>query len=88
MRPKRLLNRLQAGSFNNVSFTDFVQLLEALGFQLREHRGGSHSMYKHPAIGEKMNVQPLRNGDAKPYQIRQLVRLIERYDLSLEDRDA
>jgi hypothetical protein len=31
-----------------------------------------------------MNLQPMR-GQAKPYQVRQLLKLVERYDLKLED---
>ena len=44
---------------------------------------GSHRIYSHPAIPELINLQEL-NGQAKPYQIRQALRLIERYNLTLE----
>lgn len=43
---------------------------------------------KRPAllrISELVNLQSIR-GQAKPYQVRQLMRLVERYDLRLEDR--
>ncbi len=46
---------------------------------------GSHEIYAHPSITELVNLQKIR-GQAKPYQLRQLLRLIERYDLRLEDR--
>ena len=37
-----------------------------------------------PAIQELANFQDVK-GEAKPYQIRQFLRLIERYNLKLED---
>ena len=46
---------------------------------------GSHQIYSHPSILEMINLQEVK-GQAKPYQRRQLVRLVERYDLRLEDR--
>jgi predicted RNA binding protein YcfA (HicA-like mRNA interferase family) len=67
VNPERLLKRLQRGSFNNVRFGDLVRLVEALGFELRGQRG-SHRIYRHRTYREKVNLQPLRNGDAKPYQ--------------------
>ena len=38
----------------------------------------------HPTIPELVNLQDV-GGQAKPYQIRQVLRLIERYNLKLED---
>jgi hypothetical protein len=35
---------------------------------------------------ELLNLQETR-GQAKPYQVRQLLRLIERYDLKLESKE-
>jgi predicted RNA binding protein YcfA (HicA-like mRNA interferase family) len=56
-------------------------LAEALGF---EYVGGegSHRIYAYPGQPEQLNLQPL-NGQAKPYQLRQLLRLIDRYGLAL-----
>jgi hypothetical protein len=45
---------------------------------------GSHNVFTHPAIRELVNLQEIR-GQAKPYQIRQLLKLVERYNLRLED---
>ncbi len=67
----------------NVSFTDMQRLVEAFGFELRR-TSGSHHVFVHPNISELLNLQEVR-GQAKPYQIRQFVRLVERYALNLED---
>lgn len=58
--------------------------MEALGFELlRVH--GSHHIFRHPQVHELVNLQQVR-GQVKPYQIRQFLRIVERYALSLEDR--
>jgi len=78
---RRLLRRLSQGSLNNVRFSDLVDLAEGLGFRLARTKG-----FAHPSIPEMVNLQNT-NGEAKPYQIRQLLRLVERYNLMLEDRE-
>lgn len=81
MRAERLLVRLRAGDLANVDFGDFERLLEALGFELRRVRG-SHRVYAHPALPGALSIQP-RGGQAKPFQVRQLLRWVERYNLEL-----
>ena len=38
----------------------------------------------HPDVPEQVNLQEVE-GEAKPYQIRQVLRLVERYNLRLEE---
>ncbi|MFH1038971.1 MAG: type II toxin-antitoxin system HicA family toxin [PVC group bacterium] len=60
-----------------------VALVEAFGFILsRTH--GSHHIFAHREIPELINLQNVK-GKVKPYQIRQFLKLVERYDLLLED---
>ena len=68
----------------NVAFADLRSLVEDLGFELRRV-SGSHHIFAHPDIPELLNLQDAQ-GQAKPYQVRQLLRLIERYDLKLESK--
>ena len=82
MDPERLLARLARGDLANISFSDMRRLVESFGFELRRTRG-SHHMFVHPEVPELLNLQEVR-GEAKPYQIRQFLRLVERYALSLE----
>ena len=84
MNPRRLLARVARGDLANVSFSDMRRLVEAFGFELRR-TSGSHHVFVHPDISELLNLQDVR-GQAKPYQIRQFVRLVERYALTLEDQ--
>ena len=79
-RRQQLLRRLLSGS-RNIRFADVVACAEAFGFQL-SRVSGSHHIYVHPATLELVNLQNVK-GQAKPYQVGQLLRLIERYDLQL-----
>jgi len=79
---KRLLQRLAQGALQNVAFRDMVSLVEGFGFRL-QRTTGSHHIFVHPNVPELVNLQDVR-GEAKPYQIRQFLRLVERYSLRLD----
>lgn len=81
MNSHKLLKRISSGEVRNVSFSDLVKLVEGLGFELSRIRG-SHHVFVHPDISELVNLQDVK-GQAKPYQVRQLLKLIERYNLRL-----
>ncbi|MGH8917575.1 MAG: type II toxin-antitoxin system HicA family toxin [Actinomycetes bacterium] len=85
MNPRSLLDRLAHGQLTNVRFADAQRLAEALGFELDRVRG-SHHIYRHPGIGQRINLQA-RGGQAKPYQLRQLLDLVERHALRLKEND-
>lgn len=82
MDRRRLLRRLSQGAFNNVAFADMIDLVDGFGFSLARV-SGSHHIFLHPDIPELLNLQSVA-GQAKPYQIRQFLRLVERYNLKLE----
>lgn len=83
MNAKKLLARLAAGHVRNVSFRDFAALVTAFGFRLARTEG-SHHIYEHELLRELLNLQDVR-GEAKAYQIRQFLRLVERYNLVLKE---
>ena len=83
MNRRLLLRRLVRGATRNVAFPDMVDLIEGFGFRLSRVRG-SHHIFMHPGIPELLNLQEVR-GQAKPYQIGQFLRLVERHDLTLEE---
>ncbi len=82
MDERRFLNHLARGAVADVG--DLCRLAEGLGFELRRV-SGSHHVYVHPDVPELINLQAA-HGQAKPYQVRQLLRLVERYDPGLEDK--
>ena len=82
MDPRRLLARLARGDLANVSFSDMQRLVEAFGFEPKR-TSESHHIFVLPDVPELLNLQEVR-GQAKPYQIRQFLRLVERYALSMK----
>jgi len=82
MKPRKLLDKILAGS-SNIPFRDFCRLVEAFGFRL-SRINGSHHIFTHQDVAELVNAQDVKGG-AKPYQIRQFLKLVEEYNLSLED---
>lgn len=84
VNPARLLRRLERGALTNVGFRDITGLVEAFGFRLRRV-SGSHHIYARPGVPELVNLQEVK-GQAKPFQIRQFLRLVERYSLTMEER--
>ena len=81
-KKQKLLQRLLTGS-KNVRFSDVQVVVEAFGFQLARI-SGSHHIYVHPDMPDLINLQDV-NGKAKPYQIKQFLEIVERYNLELEN---
>jgi predicted RNA binding protein YcfA (HicA-like mRNA interferase family) len=77
---KKTLEAARAGS-GNIRFRAMVSLLESLGFRLARV-SGSHHIFVHPSVPELVNLQDV-NGKCKPYQVRQVLALVERYNLTL-----
>ena len=84
MNKQKLLAKALAGS-KNLRFTEAVALAEAFGYRLARTKG-SHHIFVHPKIKELINLQEV-GGKAKPYQVRQLLDIVERYNLPLEIGD-
>jgi len=83
MRRRKLLKKLSEGQLRNIAFGDMINMIEGFGFRL-DRVSGSHHIFIHPSVRELVNLQEVR-GEAKPYQIRQFLRIVERYNLRLED---
>ena len=66
-----------------IAFRDFERLLRAYGFTLARTTG-SHRQYTHPDVARPFPVQS-DGKDAKRYQLREFLALIERYDLQMKD---
>lgn len=70
---QKTLAKVLSGS-KNIAFSDFVLLVEGFGFRI----------FVHDQVKELVNLQEV-NGQIKPYQIKQFMNLVERYDLKLEE---
>jgi len=80
---KLLSHILRGMSDANIPFEDFRHLLRRLGFE--ERIRGNHHIFTKGGIEEILNLQP-RRGQAKPYQIRQFMKLVERYNLKIKGK--
>ena len=77
---KKILNKILSGlSDKDIRFSDLRKLLLSLGFS--ERIKGDHYIFTRPDILEIVNLQPLRDGKAKAYQVKQVRNLILKYKL-------
>ncbi len=60
--------------------------MSSLGF--KERIKGDHHIYTKPGITEIINLQPLKDGRAKVYQVKQVRGLILKYTLHKENDDV
>jgi hypothetical protein len=61
-----------------VRFADLQRVCEAY-FGVPRHRGTSHCVYRTPWPGDpRVNIQSDKGGMAKAYQVRQVLRAIEK----------
>jgi predicted RNA binding protein YcfA (HicA-like mRNA interferase family) len=81
MKKAKLLKKLLSGS-KNISFSEAAACAEAFGFRL-DRINGSHHIFVHADIPELVNLQNVK-GKAVPYQVKQLLQLVERYNLQIE----
>lgn len=65
----------------NIRFKEFLALVERFGFEV-DRISGSHHILQHRAAGCMLNIQNV-GGEAKPYQIRQFLKLVEEHHLDM-----
>jgi predicted RNA binding protein YcfA (HicA-like mRNA interferase family) len=78
-RIAKLYAQVQQG--RRPTFGELCRLAEASGFHLMR-TNGSHHIYQHPDIPGNLNLQP-DGKDAKPYQVRQFLALINEHNLHI-----
>ena len=67
----------------SLRFNELCKLAEQLGFVLDRIRG-SHFIYKHRNLRRPLNFQNV-NGEAKPFQVKQLLEAAEELNLIKEE---
>jgi hypothetical protein len=84
---KRILEKVLSGlSDKNIRFDDLRNLVLSLGFD--ERIRGDHHIFTQAGVAEILNLQPLRDGMAKAYQVKQVRSIILKYRLRKEVRDV
>lgn len=81
MNREEIYNKLKK-SPKNVRFKDLCRNAEVFGFVFKGGKG-SHNIYSKTGVREQLNFQN-SGGKAKPYQVKQFIKIIENYNL-LED---
>lgn len=82
-KASKLYASLMANPNQAIRFRDLEALLRAFRF-VHKRTEGSHRHYTHPKVPRPFPVQPDKGGkDAKRYQVRQFVAMVERYELSI-----
>ena len=79
MSVEKILEKLLRGESDaNIRFEELCHLLQAKGFRMRV--SGSHHIFTKSGVIERVNLQ--REGSkAKPYQVRQVRRILTNYKL-------
>jgi predicted RNA binding protein YcfA (HicA-like mRNA interferase family) len=79
-RKTKLRERIVSGEPKNIDFTELCTFLQQTGFSMRQG-GGSHHTFHKLEVQEIIDLQPKSDGKAKPYQVRQVRDIVERYQL-------
>ncbi len=82
VRPAKLYAQMLQSANRSIPFRDFEKLVVAFGFRF-DRMNGSHAIYKHPRLPRPFPIQP-EGKDAKRYQVRDLLELVEEYGLELD----
>jgi hypothetical protein len=78
---EKLREKLMGGkSDKNFTLKELFTFVQQIGFKLRQG-GGSHSLFHKEGVTEIINLQPSRDGKAKPYQVRQIRVIVLKYRL-------
>ena len=83
MNKQNLLDELKRKS-KSMRFDRLCKIAETFGFRFRGGKG-SHRIYVREGVRELLNFQNVY-GKAKPYQVKQLIKVIEKYSLLEEDK--
>ncbi len=84
---RRILEKVLAGlSDKNIRFSELRNLVLSLGFD--ERVKGDHHIFTKAEVAEILNLQPLKDGMAKAYQVKQVRSIILKYKLRKEVRDV
>jgi hypothetical protein len=79
-RRRKFYEKIVSGqSDNNIPFDRTCVLLEHLGFNARI--SGDHHIFEKPGIEDPINIQPTRESKVKPYQVKQIRKVLLDYNL-------
>ena len=84
---RKILEKVLSGlSDKNLRFRDLIKLLSDFGFSQRIK--GDHHIFFNDKVEEIINLQPLKDGKAKAYQVKQVRTIILKYKLHKDDTNV
>ena len=84
---RKVLNKVLSGlSDRNLRFRELVKLISDFGFS-EGIKGDHHILYK-DGVEEIINLQPLKDGKAKAYQVKQVRMIILKYKFHKGDTNV
>lgn len=84
---RKILEKVLSGlSDKNLRFRDLIKLLSDFGFSQRIK--GDHHIIFSDKVEEIINLQPLKDGKAKAYQVKQVRTIILKYKLHKDDTNV
>jgi hypothetical protein len=84
-RDKILIKILSGVNDKNIRFQDLRKLILHYGFT--ERIRGDHYIFTKENVFEIINLQPLKDGKVKPYQVKQVRKLVLEYKFHLNEED-
>jgi hypothetical protein len=78
MKKKELYEKFKRNP-KNVRFETLCQAVELFGFKFKGGKG-SHKIFVKEGVKELLNFQNV-GGKAKPYQVKQFLKIVEKYNL-------
>ena len=83
MVDRKTLEKVIRGlSDSNIRFRDLRKMIMDIGFS--ERIKGDHHIFYRVGVEEILNLQPLKDGKAKTYQVKQVRGVILKYKLHAE----
>jgi predicted RNA binding protein YcfA (HicA-like mRNA interferase family) len=84
MNKRKLFQQILHSRGKNVLFKDFITIIESFGFKL-DRINGSHHIFINKKHKQLISVQS-DGKDAKPYQVRQFIIIVERLNIRMEEQ--
>lgn len=82
MQNQKTLEKILQGN-KNIRFNEMAALIQAYGFKLSRVSGSHHIFIKND-VDVIVNIQNVK-GKAKPYQVKQFIKIIEIYSLEMTE---
>lgn len=83
---EKIISKILSGaSDKNIKFQELLTILK--NFKFEDRIKGSHHIFFRKDVEEIINIQADKNGNAKPYQVKQVREIILKYRLMIQNEE-